>query len=72
MGLPDRGTIKVGQWADAVLFDPASVRERSTYVEPHALAEGFDLVLVNGVVARENGRLQETHAGMLIKPAATE
>jgi len=55
-----------------VLFDPASVRERSTYVEPHALAEGFDLVLVNGVVARENGHLQEKHAGILIKPAATE
>ncbi len=72
MGLPDRGTIKVGQWADAVLFDPASVRERSTYVEPHALAEGFDLVLVNGLVARENGRLQEKHAGTLVKPAATE
>lgn len=72
MNLPDRGTIKVGQWADAVLFDPASVRERATYVEPQALAEGFDLVLVNGVVARENERLQEKHAGRLIKPAATE
>lgn len=68
MGLSDRGTIAVGQWADAVLFDPAAVRERATYVSPNIPALGFDVVLVNGIVAREGGQLLDKHAGMLVKP----
>lgn len=72
MGVADRGTIEVGQWADAVLFDPKAVRERATYVAPQAPAEGFDLVLINGKVARENGQLQDKRVGVLVKPAVTE
>jgi N-acyl-D-aspartate/D-glutamate deacylase len=56
LGLRDRGTVRVGAKADLLLFDPARVRARSTYVEPFAMAEGFDLVLVNGRPAFGEGR----------------
>jgi N-acyl-D-aspartate/D-glutamate deacylase len=54
--LPDRGLIRPGAKADLLLFDPARVRARSTYVDPLAIAEGFDLVMVNGQRAFEEGR----------------
>lgn len=54
--LPDRGTIRTGAKADLILFDPAKVHARSTYLAPFARAQGFDLVMVNGQPALENGQ----------------
>ena len=54
--LPDRGTIRPGAKADLILFDPAKVRARSTYLDPFARAQGFDLVVVNGQPAFQNGQ----------------
>ncbi len=67
MRFQDRGTIKVGAKADLVLFDIAKVRATSTYVDPFALAEGFDIVIVNGQVARENGTLQPGRYGRVLR-----
>jgi N-acyl-D-aspartate/D-glutamate deacylase len=54
--LSDRGVVRAGAKADLVLFDPMRVRARSTYVDPFAMAEGFDLVMVNGQPAFEGGK----------------
>ena len=48
LGLRDRGVLAPGQYADLLLFDPASFRDRATWESPKALAKGLDLVLVNG------------------------
>ncbi len=56
LGLADRGVIREGAKADLILFDPAKVKARSTYVDPFARAEGFDLVMVNGRPAFEDGK----------------
>lgn len=66
LGLGDRGTIRPGARADLLLFDPARVRARADYLHPTALAEGFDLVVVNGRVAREDGR-DGARAGRLLR-----
>jgi N-acyl-D-amino-acid deacylase len=47
-GLPDRGLVRAGCFADLVLFDPARVRDRATYAEPRLRAEGIAAVFVNG------------------------
>ncbi|HET9454251.1 MAG TPA: amidohydrolase family protein, partial [Gemmatimonadaceae bacterium] len=49
MGLKERGVIATGQYADIVVFDPATISDRATYVEPTLLAVGVREVLVNGV-----------------------
>jgi N-acyl-D-aspartate/D-glutamate deacylase len=54
--LPDRGVVRAGAKADLVLFDPNKVKARSTFVDPFAMAEGFDLVMVNGQPAFEGGK----------------
>jgi len=66
--LPDRGVLREGAVADAVLFDPSRVRAHADYVDPTAQAEGFDLVLLNGTPAFEDGeRIAE--AGVLLRHA---
>jgi N-acyl-D-amino-acid deacylase len=64
--LPDRGVIRIGAQADLLVFDPAKVRARSTYVDPFAMAEGFDLVMVNGEAAFEGGK-RVGKAGRLLR-----
>ncbi len=68
LGIDDRGAVAVGQAADLVLFDPARVRATASYVEPLTLARGFDLVLVNGRIARADGRLGDGLHGRVLRP----
>jgi len=67
MRFDDRGVIKVGAKADLVLFDVAKVRATSSYVDPFEFAAGFDVVIVNGKVARENGALQPGRFGRVLR-----
>jgi N-acyl-D-amino-acid deacylase len=68
LGLRDRGRIRVGLAADLVVFDPQRVRATATYVEPFQFAEGFELVVVNGRIARRDGELADALHGRVLKP----
>lgn len=68
LGLNDRGMIKEGMKADLILFYPDSVRERATYEAPLQLAEGFNMVMVNGKIVRRDGQLTDERPGHYLKP----
>lgn len=67
LGLKDRGLLRENYWADIVLFDPAKVRDRATYTNPHQYAEGIPYVLVNGELVVDGGKLTGKLPGKVLK-----
>ncbi|UCE55491.1 MAG: D-aminoacylase [Desulfobacterales bacterium] len=56
LGLLDRSLLKEGMWADVVVFDPDTVMDKATYLDPHQFPEGILHVLVNGQIVVANGK----------------
>ena len=54
-GLRDRGVLRPGAVAHAVVFDPATVAAGASWDEPTLSPVGIHAVIVNGVVAVRNG-----------------
>ena len=69
VGVPDRGVIRPGMWADLVLFDPATVADNATIKQPHALSSGIRTVWVNGEVVFTGGRSTGAHPGRALRRA---
>ena len=67
-GLKDRGQLRAGAFADVLIFDLAKINDSATYEKPHQLSEGFDDVIVNGELARSDGRFTATLAGRVLRP----
>src|SRR6478736_2279943 len=67
LSLPDRGRLKAGNFADVVVFDPATFRDVATYDKPLQWAKGAKLVVVNGEIAVENERPTGKLAGQAVR-----
>lgn len=67
-GIPRRGTIVPGNYADVVVFDPAEVRDMATYETPARLARGMKLVMVNGQVVLDSNGLTGRRPGKVLAP----
>jgi N-acyl-D-amino-acid deacylase len=65
--LAERGVIKVGMWADLVVFDPGAIRDVATYEDPNRFPEGMSFVLVNGVPVLEQGRMTGARPGKVLR-----
>jgi len=62
-GLKDRGRLAAGTAADVIVFDPAAVRDRSTFADGKPLAEGMRHVFVNGEAVLLNGERTPARPG---------
>ena len=69
LGLEDRGLIRLGYAADIVVFDPASVRNNGTYVNPCQQPDRISSVIVNGTVTVDHGRHTGGLAGRVLRKA---
>ena len=54
-GLKNRGFIASGMAADLVLFDPLTVIDTGTYVDPTSVPHGLHSVWVNGICVTQDG-----------------
>jgi dihydroorotase/N-acyl-D-amino-acid deacylase len=69
MRFTDRGVLKAGMWADVVIFDPATVRDRATFDNPNQLSEGMEYVLVNGSPVIDQGKMTGSLPGKVLRGA---
>ncbi len=67
IGLRERGQLRAGWYADVVVFDPTTVRDRATFEEPHQYPEGIEYVLVNGRITVDEGEYRDVRAGSILK-----
>jgi N-acyl-D-amino-acid deacylase len=66
--LDRRGLVREGYWADLTVFDPETIADRTTYLEPEAAPAGIGLVIINGVIVAEDGRVAtDTRAGEVVR-----
>ena len=68
LGLADRGAVRVGAHADLVVFDPATIHDRSTPDDMARHPTGIHHVLVNGQLAVDRGRSTSSRSGRLLQP----
>jgi N-acyl-D-aspartate/D-glutamate deacylase len=66
-GLTDRGTIATGMAADLVLFDPDTVIDTGSFVDPTTVPLGIHAVWVNGECVSENGSVTGARPGKPIR-----
>lgn len=68
LGLEDRGVVAASKKADLLIFNPEHIKATATYPQPLQLAEGFDVVIVNGQIARQDNKLALVGSGRVLKP----
>ncbi len=65
--LQKRGELKVGNYADIVVFDPNAVKDNATFAKPHQYASGMIHVFVNGVQVLKDGEHTNARPGRFVK-----
>jgi len=66
--LDRRGEIREGYFADLVVFDPETIRDRATFEAPHQFAEGIHCVILDGHLTLENEILSDQLVGRVLAP----
>lgn len=69
LGLKDRGLLKEGYVADVVIFDPETVADRSTYMEPRQYPVGIPYVIIGGEVVIDDGVHTGARPGRVLRHA---
>ncbi len=63
VGIADRGLLRPGFKADITIFNPDTIRDRSTFEDPTHYSEGVEHVLVNGKAVVSGGRITNERPG---------
>ncbi|MBM4068943.1 MAG: D-aminoacylase [Planctomycetes bacterium] len=72
LNLPKRGYLMPGYFADLVVFDPKTFRDRATFDQPHQYATGVVYLVVNGKLTINAGRFTGTRAGKVLRHARSK
>jgi N-acyl-D-amino-acid deacylase len=66
-GVPDRGLVKPGFYADLAVFDLSRMRANATYDDPRRYSDGTVHLFVNGQYAVQGGKVTGTMAGVPVR-----
>ncbi len=67
LGIKDRGLIKINNFADVVVFDPATISDHATFEEPHQYSTGMLHVFVNGAHVLRDGEHTGATPGRVVR-----
>lgn len=67
IGIRQRGQLRSGYYADLLIFDPEQVEASATYPEPHQLAQGFEIVMVNGQIVKAADQFPAERYGRVLR-----
>jgi N-acyl-D-amino-acid deacylase len=62
-----RGQLREGWYADVVVFDPQTIQDHATFVEPHQYATGMLHVFVNGEQVLKDGEHTGATPGRVVR-----
>ena len=72
IGLEDRGLLRTGYYADITVFDPITISDRATYMNPHQYSTGFLYVLINGTFVVDDGERTGALPGQVLTGPMTQ
>jgi len=67
VGLSDRGILRPNLAADITVFDPAAIRDVSTFEDPNHYSVGVRHVFVNGRAVIEDGKITAERPGRVLR-----
>jgi N-acyl-D-aspartate/D-glutamate deacylase len=67
VGLLERGLLRPDTFADLTIFDPATVIDHATYLEPFQYSSGIVNVLVNGQIVLDAGQHTQARPGRILR-----
>lgn len=66
-GFEQRGTLKTGYFADIVVFNPDTIIDKGTFVDPVQYPEGIEYVFINGQAVLTQGQYHKVLAGKVLR-----
>lgn len=67
LGLKNRGYLRKGYCADITIFNPETVIDNASFLNPHQFPTGIEYVIVNGKVTVKNGEHTGKLAGEILR-----
>jgi N-acyl-D-aspartate/D-glutamate deacylase len=67
LGICDRGVLRPGLFADVTVFNPETVIDQATYLEPFQDNKGIEYVIVNGQIVLDRGKHTGARPGRALR-----
>ncbi len=67
VGLPHRGMLKEGYYADITIFDPLTIIDQATFTSPFQYPKGIQTVIVNGTIVIQDGKHSDATPGQVLR-----
>jgi N-acyl-D-aspartate/D-glutamate deacylase len=58
--------LKKGNFADVVVLNPETIKENTTYAQPHQLSDGVETLIVNGTLTIKDSKLTGERNGKFL------
>ena len=62
-----RGKLKEGYFADIIVFNPKTFKDKANYTDAFQLAEGLEYSIINGKLSVEDGKFTNIFNGKILK-----